>query len=289
MRSRQRAMSLSTASKPEPTTTPGRAPTFLFIGGQRCASTWVHRCLSEHPEVFIPPHELHYFDSHYDRGVEWYLSHFTPEPRHKAWGDKTPAYLTTPEAPRRVHDLVPGAKLVCCLREPVDRAYSLYHLKRLTAGWGTFEEALESDPRILEMGCYAEGLARWFEMFPRDSLLILLYDELAADEAAFARRIYEHIGVDPLFRPSVLGKRVNAVVFPRLRHALRRVGMEPVVRAVGRTWMGGAIRRWNHGRAARAKPMADSTRRRLMEYYREPNRRLEQLLGIDLAAWNAGG
>ncbi len=278
-------MSISPAATTQQTTTPGRAPTFLFIGGQRCASTWVLRCLSEHPEVFVPPHEVHYFDTHYDLGVEWYLDHFHPEPGHKAWGDKTPAYLTTPEAPKRVHALLPEAKLICCLRDPVDRAYSLYHLKKLTTGWGSFEEALEADPRILEMGLYAENLERWFELFPRDRLLILLYDELQADEAAFARRIYEHIGVDPGYRSSVIGKRVNAVVFPRLRHALRRMGMEPIVRAVGRTWMGGAIRRWNHGRAARAQPMAEATRRRLSEYYREPNRRLEELLGIDLPAW----
>lgn len=280
---------MQTSSQPSETAAPpARPPTFLFIGGQRCASTWVHRALEQHAEVLIAPTEVHFFDLNYDKGVQWYLDHFRPGPQHKAWGDKTPAYLTTPEAPQRVSELSPDARLICCLRNPIDRAYSLYNMRQFTRDLGTFEEALERDPRILDMGLWAEHLERWFDVFPREQMLVMLYDDLQADEPEYVRRIYAHIGVDPDFKPQVLGKKVNAALFPRLRHTLRRMGMEPAVRAVGRSWIGGTIRRWNHARSARtSKPMSPATRARLIEYYRRPNRRLEELLGTDLAAWSS--
>ena len=234
----------------------------------------------------MPAKEVHFFDLNYDKGVEWYLDHFRPEPHHQAWGDATPGYLTTPAAPARVGDLAPDARLICCLRDPIDRAYSLYHMRQYTRDLGTFEEALEADEHILEMGRYAEHLERWFEMFPKDRLLVLLYDDLQTDEALYLWKIYTHIGVDPAFRPSVLGKKVNAAIFPRLRHTLKRMGMEPAVRAAGRTWVGGTIRRLNHWRGSkRFKSMSPQTRSRLAAYYAKPNRELEDLLGVDLSAW----
>jgi len=272
---------------------PGRPPTFLFIGGQRCASNWIYRCLSEHPEVHTPEGadlaiqgEIHYFDNHFDKGPEWYCRHFQPGPEHRAWGEKTPDYLSVPEVAGRIREMLPEVRLLCCLREPGDRAYSRYQGKRYGEGYASFEDAIASDESLLVMGRYAEHLRRWFDLFPREQILVLLYDELWRNEARFIRQIYAHVGVDDGYRPSWLGKKTNAVVFPRLRHRLRQMGLEPVVRTVAKTPIGAAVRSWNRNRVKPAyEAMSDRVRTMLDEYFQQPNRELEQLLGVDLSAW----
>jgi len=274
----------------------GCPPTFLFIGGQRCASNWIYRCLSEHPEVHtpnadeLPIHgEIHFFDTHFDEGPQWYFRHFRPGPPHKAWGEKTPDYLSVPEVAGRVREMLPDVRLICCLREPGDRAYSRYQGKRYREGYSSFEQAINADENLLRMGRYAEHLRRWFDLFPREQLLILLYDELWRDEQRFIRQIYTHVGVDPDYRPTWLGKKTNAVVFPRLRHALRQMGLDPAVKVVAGTWIGAAIRQWNRNRGRPAyKPMPKRVRAMLDECFEEPNRELESLLGVDLSAWRRG-
>ena len=144
----------------------GRPPSFVIIGGQRCGTTWLHRAIAEHPEVFVAdPKELHFFDNHYERGLGWYYGRFTPSNGHKAWGEATPAYLHRPECDTRLHAAAPDARLVAILRHPVDRAYSAYQLMRNTLSAGmSFEEALGASPELIERGLYADHLERWFEI-----------------------------------------------------------------------------------------------------------------------------
>jgi len=265
----------------------GRPPTFLYIGGQRCASSWIHRCLLEHPQVMVTsPSEIHFFDRHHDRSPQWYFDHFRPEAHHRAWGEKTPAYLSEPDVAQRVRNLLPDIQFICCLREPIDRAYSLYEVRSMNKVHGTFEKALEDDPRLLQMGRYAEHLQRWFDLFPREKFLVLLYDGLEKDEAGFMQRVYSHLGVDDTFRPSWVGKRFNATVFPTLRLGLRRIGLDPLVRSMGRTPVGSILRRWHHRRTRGArKSISRDVRRRLQDYYEPSNRELERMLSVDLSAW----
>jgi Sulfotransferase domain len=271
-----------------------RPPTFVVVGAQRCATTWIHSCLQEHPDVFTAtPKELHFFDRHLDRGVDWYLGHFTPGLEHRAWGEATPDYLSAPDAPAQLRSIAPHVRLVCCLREPVARAYSahqLYSLQHRERGGSgrppEFEEALERDPGLREGGLYARHLRRWLEAFPGDQLLVLLYDRLLEDERAFLTAIFRHLAVDPDFAPSWLGRTRNAVLLPRLRRTLRQAGLEGGVRWLRGTRWGDAIRTRHHRRRRFTyEPMREATRAALARYYAEPNRELEALLGVDLSAW----
>lgn len=219
-------------------------PTFLFIGGQRCGSTWVHKCLVEHPEVFVAtPKEVHFFNRNYENGESWYLDHFSDAGASKAIGEVTPDYIADPICPERVHKLCPNLKLVAVLREPIERAHSLYRLKLDSSlPYPTFEEAVEKHPEIIRHGFYADHLERWWNFFPREQTLVLLYEDLLESDLRTIRAIYRHIGVDEEFIPSWIGRTDNAAVFPRLRAHLRKVGLDPVVKRIGRSTLGDHIR-----------------------------------------------
>jgi hypothetical protein len=226
-------------------------PTFLIIGSQKAGTTWLHRAISQHPEVVVStPKELHFFNdlATYERGLDWYADHFDPTPETKAIGEATPSFQTTdiPEdrpdehrdlIPRRTHDAIPDARLVLILRDPVERAVSAYYhfLRKGTwPGWPSLTEVADSRG-IVSAGFYDVHLARWLETFDPEQLLVFVYEEAFRDDASkssMVHRTFEHIGVDPSFEPPLPEERLNSRMglfelrtnqYPRLaRGAIRR-------------------------------------------------------------------
>jgi hypothetical protein len=287
---------MTTATDPsnqEHPATTGVLPTFIHIGGQRCGTTWVHKCLAEHPQVFMAdPKELHFFNKSFEEGEAWYRAKFTPAPEHTAWGEATPGYINDPVVPARIAAMCPDAKLIACLRNPIERAFSAFNLKRNgRLNYNTFEDALEHEPDIMERGKYHEQLERYFDLFPREQILVQLYDDLVHREKRFIREIYAHIGVDAEYKPSWLGKTDNAVIMPDMQDKLKGIGLGWAIKAIRDSKVGPMIRRWNRKQktkmAGQYKGMKPETRKMMVEYYREPNKKLAKLLGVDVSAWNA--
>jgi Sulfotransferase domain len=241
-------------------------PSFLILGAQKAGTTALYAYLRRHPDVTGPTwKEVSFFDRHYARGEPWYRGNF-PVRRRAAVGEASPSYVFHPLAPQRVAELVPSARLVVLLRNPVDRAYSHYqHEVALGREPLKFEDALAAegerlegevermltDPRYFSRawwnhtyrsrGVYAEQLERWFAVFPQEQLLVLTADELAGDTDSAYRRVLEHVGVSPRSLPE----------YPRVFE--REYGA-----------------------------MQPETRNRLAESFAGPNRRLYELLGRDL-------
>jgi hypothetical protein len=183
-------------------------PDFLIIGAQRGGTTSLIRYLERHPNVQSAMHkEIHYFDLNYARGEGWYRGHF-PTKMYRRWvanrrgtsitGEATPYYMFHPLAAQRAADVVPKAKLIVLLRDPVERAISHYHhsvrrgleslplseaLRREEDRLAGQEARMEQDPdytskthqyfSYVARGMYASQLRRWFTAFPRDQFLIL--------------------------------------------------------------------------------------------------------------------
>ncbi|KII00554.1 sulfotransferase [Streptomonospora alba] len=135
-------------------------PTFVVAGAQRCGTTSLFRSLAQHPQVAGPPLRkgVHYFDTGYHRGLDWYRGHFplralvrpgSGRPRIEV-GESSPYYLFHPLAAERLARDLPGVKVVVMLRDPVERAYSA-HSHELARGFETepFERALELEPERL--------------------------------------------------------------------------------------------------------------------------------------------
>src|SRR5947207_14583321 len=112
-----------------------REPNFFIVGAARSGTTSLWHSLRQHPDVFMPlkQKEPHFFC---DASPPWavkdldaYLALFTDAEERKAMGEATTGYLGSPEAAARIAARYPGARIIIMLRDPADRAHSLYRLK----------------------------------------------------------------------------------------------------------------------------------------------------------------
>lgn len=201
-------------------------PTFLVLGAQRAGTTWLDRELRSHPQVYLPTRrkEVHFFDRYHDRGATWYRSFFPPENAahdFRAIGEITPRYLFDPEAPARIHTMLPNARFVAILRDPVERAYSQYGLAvRDAAEHRPFAEYLKVNPEILERGFYSQQLERYRALFPSDRLLVLIFERAVPDPSNARRQLAEFLEIDPAgftSGPALVANPSYRPRFPRLR------------------------------------------------------------------------
>ena len=199
-------------------------PDVVIIGAQKCGTSSLHGYLTQHPRVIEPLRkEVHYFDVNYSRGERWYRAHFgrTGEPGLNI--DSSPYYLFHPLAAERMHALLPKAKLIVLLRDPVRRAYSQYWQQRDKDREPLdFEAALAAEPARIEeahrrlasceiaasrehqihsyiaRGRYAEQLERWLQLYPRDQLLALRFEDLVREPLAVLNQTLAWLGLPPL-------------------------------------------------------------------------------------------
>ncbi len=206
-------------------------PDFLVIGAQRSGTSSLYKWLGQHP--FVLPSlrkETEYFSLNYGRGATWYRAHFPSVLRRRMFRqlrgsdplsfEATPYYLFHPFAPARAARLVPEAKLIVLLRNPVDRAYSHYHhMVRHGREQLSFEEAIKSEPEriatdlerlktnpfhrplahhrfsYLARGRYAEQLDRWLSEFAAARFLVLSSEELYASPSSTYQQVLAFLGL----------------------------------------------------------------------------------------------
>ncbi|HEV2068623.1 MAG TPA: sulfotransferase [Acidimicrobiales bacterium] len=217
-----------------------RTPDFLIIGAQRSASSYLHHCLREHPQLFLPRNEIVYFeDPDYDQRDVAFLSRLfaTAGPTQRC-GFKRPELLARPECPERIFQELPDARLVAVLREPISRTVSAYFhymqagvlpLAPLNIGIrrilrGELDAEFPKAREILDYSRYGEHLLRYYELFPPSSILVLVDEDLRQGAVATLERVYAFLGVQPGFVPSMLTERANAGVYPLPRIRLLRGG-----------------------------------------------------------------
>jgi hypothetical protein len=137
-------------------------PNLLIAGGQRCGTTSMYRALIQHPAVLRPVGRkgVHYFDTDYGRGLDWYRAHFPLRASVARAGRRTgmppvvlessPYYGFHPLAAARIEADLPAVRLIVLIRDPVERAYSA-HAHELARGFETepFERALDLEPERL--------------------------------------------------------------------------------------------------------------------------------------------
>lgn len=250
-------------------------PTFLVAGAQKCGTTSLSGTLRQHSEIYMSKRkELHFFDRHFERGLDWYESHFTPEPHHKQVGEATPAYMFDPDARGRLAETLPGVRIVIILRDPVSRAYSHYwHKRRLGhEQLTTFEEAVAAEPErtasekvrtrlgfaYLERGHYIDQIEPLVETHGREHVHVMLLDDLNVDRVGTLRGLLEFLHVDPDQAAQLQDVQRNSYRVPTDDGDVQQ---------------------------AEYAPMGDETRARLQQYYAGSNARLADFLGRDLSHW----
>lgn len=178
-------------------------PDFIHAGAQKAGSTWIYQALQEHPEVYMAEKEpVNYFDINYHRGREWYRGQFDGYMGENVVGDESPGYLKHPLAPERVAEILPDTKVVFCLRNPVERAFSQWwhaesYWTNTHFGRNTHHHATADV--FVTPGYYNYHLSRWEEYFDPDQLKVTFFDDFVANNESFIQGIYEYIGVDANF------------------------------------------------------------------------------------------
>lgn len=198
-------------------------PTFIGIGAAKAATTWIYKCLDEHPEVFMAPgKEVEFFGSaaSIDHRIAEYESHFAGAAGARAIGEISTKYLSSIDAPAQVLRHLPDVKLFVSLRNPLEQLTSHYwHLRRQNFHHGDasdlpkdFAEAVQRFPeRLVEPCLYAKHLARWRALFPSSQLHVVLYDDIQHDPRSVLSGLFRFVGVDPDFVPALLTQRGSDV------------------------------------------------------------------------------
>ncbi len=166
----------------------GRLPDFLIVGTQKGGTTTLFELLRWHPDVKLPfIKEKHFFNEHFGLGEAWYKASF-PLGSSKLTGESTPHYLFHEKSPERAKSLLPQAKIIILLREPVERAFSHYHHNLRVKGRETltFAEAIQQEKKrtalsafnlkhysYTQRGIYLPQIKRWLSYFGDEQVLIL--------------------------------------------------------------------------------------------------------------------
>jgi hypothetical protein len=280
-------------------------PSFVFIGPGKVGSSWFLEILREHPGVFMPANKgTVYFTRFYYKGAAWFEQFFRKATSGQITGEICEEYLSSPEAIRRIKDYRPDMRLICCLRNPYERAISSWRFYgRNGCQEATLVAQAERNPQVFLYGEYATQLQVVQSLFPPDQLLIFLFEELASDPHGVARRLYEFIGVDPDFAPRSLHERVNVNGRPRWR-LLAKV----VHKIHERSWgpsrlvsnLVGSLKRVRAVRQTVRTILYDESERstdwrtqfsefpdHIVTRYEQEITTLERMLGRDLSAWRA--
>lgn len=243
--------------------------------------------------------------------LEQYRRLFAGAASQLAVGESSVNYLYSRDAPRLIREHLPAARLVVILRNPVDRAFSRF-LQARREGMeplAGFAEALAAeDRRVAEgyapawhyrrRGFYHEQLAPYYDLFDRQRIHVMLYDDFCREPLKHMQALFGFLGVDPAFSPD-MSRRLNASGQPLI---VARSGLlegllntnNPVKACAKRLLPDLALRRARqvimrinsaHVSAPDPDPLSPGLRRQLQEDFRPDIRKLQDLVGLDLSQW----
>ena len=292
-------------------------PDFIGIGTMKSASGWIFKCLREHPEISNKNiKELYFFNKpyNYSKGIKSYYSIFKKCPKNQIKGEYTPSYMLDARVPSLIHKYFPNVKIIACLRNPAERAYSDYRYNIQENGrfirYNNFEDTIKNDLEFIERGFYYKQLKPYFKLFPRENILILFYEDLKKDPTTFIKNIFKFLGLNnTTFRPSLLNRKIsitgsyiikyklpfiNPLIYwldskikkeNKFRDLINKTGLEKYLfkfRQFNRTKIIG-----KNEDVYSIAPFKKTTRDFLLNHiYKDEIKKLEKLLEKDLSFWN---
>jgi len=203
-------------------------PNLIIIGAAKAGTTSLHHYLSLHPDVFMTSRkELRYF-SHEDRwrrGRSWYEAQFGHG--SKVRGESSPSYTQYPrfkEPPERMHALVPDARLIYLVRDPVERLVSHYAFSS-AGGWelGTFENAIRgAESRFLWSSLYHAQVQRYLPYYDRSRIHVVALEDLTRNLRPTLQEVFRFLGVDDGFWSADFTVKLNEGRLRRANDPIRR-------------------------------------------------------------------
>jgi hypothetical protein len=288
-------------------------PNFIVIGAAKAGTTALYWYLAEHPAVFMSAvKETNFFAYGVDeRGrllygdpdvhkfpvttLDEYKALFAGAGAARAVGEVSPIYLECPQAPPRIRELLPEVRLVCCLRHPVERAYSDYLMylwrrgRRFEPGRDLTADAAwaRQNSRWMDVSRYHAQLTRYYETFPREHIHVFLFDDLKRNTLESVQGVYRFLEIDSSFVPdletahNVGGVPASRALESFLTNRSLRAVVEPWIPKRAADW----VRRIRTRNMRKAPPLPPALRQELTARLREDILSTSRLIGRSLDHW----
>lgn len=294
-------------------------PNFFIVGAAKSGTSSLDRYLNQHPNVYISAKkEAHYFSipdfpSRFEgpgddgmndftiRDKESYTRLFERVDNETAIGESSAFYLYYPGTAQRIHDVIPNAKIIILLRNPVERAFSAYmHLIRDEREQLNFRQSLElEDERktlnyeplwyYKELGLYSEQIKRYLDVFKRSQVKIVLFEEFTRNPRRVAQDIFKFLEVDSKFQINT-SVRYNESGAPKARWLYHFIARPNGLKEMIKPLFPHALRE-KLGLRAKSLVLERTSMdpviyQELQIYFADDIQRLKTLLNIDLSIWD---
>jgi len=209
---------------------------FIGIGSAKSGTTWLADNLRKHPQIFIPakkelayfnqtlPYRPDIFNYRYEKPISWYHSFFSTAKTDQIKGEFSPHYFSSKEAVGKIYKYNPEIKLLTILRNPIEAAVSAYwysiqigEIKAIP-----FEKAIQKYPIIMNFGIYYTYLKRYYNVFPKKNIKVVLYDYVKTSPEILYKEILNFLGVDDFFPDSLceMSNKTKQTKYPFLNFAI---------------------------------------------------------------------
>ena len=231
----------------QPTHSP--KPNFFIVGAPKCGTTAMYEYLKQHPDIFMPVvKEPRFFGARPEtrrfKTEQDYLQLFKGVQHEKRIGEASPSYLRAPRAAAEIQAFCPDAKIIVMLRSPVDLIHSAFFQSKAsgTEEQETLEEALARShsaetlrdgktprPNYLSYAHFVEPLKRYFDIFGRENVHVIIFDDLKENTPEVYRQTLAFLEVDPSFQPEfAVVNAAKQVRSPALQRILIALGLTPM-------------------------------------------------------------
>lgn len=283
---------------------------FIIIGAHKSGTSWLHKCLEEHPQVCMPKSppgystekkvEPDFFNdtqlpwgvtdpekSNYKKGLAWYASLFEHCDSTKLTGESSPIYFNAPEVPERIYKDFPSAKLIVILRNPIDRLLSHYNYTKLNSQGGgrvpgSFSDFIKSN-EVVALSQYYHFIENYLRVFPKDQLKVMIYEDIRTRPHEFMQEIYAFLNIDNIPDSARVMQKINSVE-SRIREERQRDRKNVYGKVVAKlvSFLDIVVPTDTSKVLA---TISDEDRAFLSKVYREDVSRLESFLGRKLSEW----
>ena len=270
-------------------------PNFVVIGAAGAGTATLHDWLAEHPDICMSARkDLDFFleKGNWHRGVGWYRLRFAPCTEASARGDSSPHYANThvdPKVPERMHSVIPGARFIYLVREPIELMRSMYRQKIVDGSEKrSFQDAVIDDPDYRETSRYILHIGAFLKHYPKDRFLVISTEQLATDPGAALAAVHTHLRVPPM-APSADALRDDVVSTQRIESTMsRNLKANPGYwRALNRSWRLRGLHERVFTRSTRVAPteLSSGVEAELYASLEKDTKALEVFVGRRLTEW----
>jgi hypothetical protein len=283
---------------------------FIGIGAAKCGTTWLADCLDKHPQILLPnKKELYFFyknhghifwrniPSKYTKGLKWYLDQFSLAEKGKIRGEVATNYYRDTHAHKRIKKHFPHIKLIAVLRNPVDMLYSLFWFGKSTVSASVPDsfKKFSNQKEYLERGLFYKHLKKYYYIFDKRQIHTLLLDDIKTNPSKALSALYNFLEVDSDFIPKSADRKINPTM--KVKNGILKKTLSQIYsnlsqflphnlqqKLVGKNIIYQIYKKYGLTRSS-YPTIEKSLRYKLIEFYRDDIKKLEELINRDLSGW----